>query len=229
MSLLETNSTGVPAPAAGSIPGAEEVRTESGRARFEAMCRARSDRLRADLERALAELSPGEETALELCCGHGHFLVDYAAAHPEQRCVGVDYSRSRIRRAVRKQEALRLPNLRFVHGEVGELLSIWPRSDRVARVFILFPDPWPKRRHRKYRVLSPTFLDQVGTVCRPGAMLYFRTDADAYFNEVSQTIERHRDWIIDRTAHWTFDRPTVFQLKASHYRSLVAAKTSPAT
>ena len=125
------------------------------------------------LRAACAAILPGEGAfTWEVGCGHGHFLAAYAAAHPERCCIGVDIASDRIGRAERKRGRARLGNLHFLQADAGAFLAALPARARLSEVFVLFPDPWPKRRHHKNRVLQPAFLAEVakraGQGARPG-------------------------------------------------------------
>src|SRR5476651_1270177 len=85
---------------------------------------ARISKRRSDLQSEIgALLPPKAEIVCEIGCGHGHFLAAYAAAHPDQICVGLDISGERIARAVRKRDRARLANLHFIHAEANEFLD----------------------------------------------------------------------------------------------------------
>ena len=189
----------------------------------------RLDELRATLADTLAA---HPRVTLEIGCGHGHFLTAYAAAHPQTFCVGVDLVIDRVVRAARKRDRAALPNLAFIRAEALEFLSVLPAHVRFADVFILFPDPWPKRRHHKNRIIQPELLTTLATLAEPAARLCFRTDYAPYFDEARATISAHPDWQTDPAAPWPFELVTVFQSRAASYQSLVALRkqaAAPAT
>jgi tRNA (guanine-N7-)-methyltransferase len=95
-----------------------------------------------------------------------------------------------------------------------------------GEIWILFPDPWPKKRHHKNRLLQPEFLEAVAARTRPGAALYFRTDHTAYFEEVAAFLPGLATWRVAPDAPWPLETETVFQARAPSYRSLVAVRTS---
>lgn len=164
---------------------------------------------------------------LEIGCGHGHFLTAYANAHRDAPfCIGLDIISERVRRANRKCARAGLDaRLAFIHAEAGELLSVLPEHVRLADVFVLFPDPWPKRRHHKHRLIRDDMLDRLAERAEPGARLCFRTDDGAYFAAARETVGAHGRWRIaegDPAASWPFEYATVFQEKAAGHQSLVA-------
>lgn len=186
---------------------------------FQAMVRLRMEALQARLGEVFFQRGP---VVLEFGSGHGHFLTSYATAHPGHLCVGIDIMSDRVRRAVRKQERAGLENLLFLRAEGREFLACLPAGARFQRVFVLFPDPWPKKRHHKNRLLSAPFFDDLARWSAPGAQLFFRTDFAPYFNEVRESLRAHPLWKLEEGAEWPFDEPTVFQQRAEGFSSLVA-------
>lgn len=177
---------------------------------------------RAALVAQLAPILPaGSELVWELGCGHGHFLTAYAAAHPEQICIGVDIIAERIGRAVRKRNRAKLANLHFIQAEARLFLDALPAEVRLKRVFVLFPDPWPKLRHNKHRIIQPSFLARVAAHATPDCPLYFRTDFTPYYEAARETIAADPLWALTDEP-WPFEYATVFQQRAEQYHSLVA-------
>ncbi|MBE2215422.1 MAG: SAM-dependent methyltransferase [Opitutaceae bacterium] len=198
------------------------------RAAVESARAERCGQLRVDLARLLPAAAQSTRRILEIGSGHGHFLEAYASAHPTDFCLGIDYCAERSRRAARKQQRHEHGNLHFLRAEVWEFLDSLPLGLRFDRVFILFPDPWPKRRHRKYRLVSERFLDRLAPCVAPDAALYLRTDAAAYFAEAEEVIAAHVGWRLAPEAPWPFEQPTVFQSKARSFQSLVALSVNSA-
>lgn len=163
---------------------------------------------------------PSGSITLEIGSGHGHFLTAYATAHPES-CVGIDICRSRVLRSGRKQERAALGNLLFFRCDADDFLSCLPEEITIGRVFILFPDPWSKRRHHKNRLISENFLTNLAATTALAGELYFRTDHLPYFEAAAEVIAAHTDWKIQKTI-WPFESPTVFQDRAENYWSLAA-------
>jgi tRNA (guanine-N7-)-methyltransferase len=128
-------------------------------------------------------IGPESRFVWEIGSGHGHFLAAYAKDPSGE---GVRRHRHRLRpgRAGRSQarRAL-LGNLHFIRADAEDFLASMPDGARFTAVFILFPDPWPKRRHHKNRVMTPQFLSDVAAKSVKGASLHFRTDHEPYFRE----------------------------------------------
>lgn len=180
------------------------------------------DQRRADIRTELNRVLPhGAHFTWEVGCGHGHFLTAYAQAHPHKLCVGIDIIRERIERANRKRDRARLTNLHFFHTEARLFLEELPAAAGIAEIFVLFPDPWPKLRHHKHRLIQVGFLDLAADRCLPRCRLHFRTDHEPYHSSVRTTLRVHPRWRIIRAA-WPFEFETVFQQRTSARHSLSA-------
>ncbi len=179
---------------------------------------------RARLREDLAGLLPPapRPLTLEIGCGHGHFLVSYAEAHPEEFCLGVDLIQDRLDRAERKRERAGLPNVRFEKAEAIELLDCLPPGTAFRSVFLLFPDPWPKKRHHKNRLVQADFMAALAKWMAPGGRFHFRTDHHEYFEAGTEVLAQHPDWRLLAAADWPFEETTIFQQRAPTFQSLVA-------
>jgi len=190
-----------------------------------AQTESRRTALRAELESVLAGQ---RRLTLEIGSGHGHFLTAYAAAHPGEFCVGIDIIRDRLARAARKAGRLGLGNVRWIRARAEDFLAVLPPGIELGpRIFILFPDPWPKRRHWKNRLIQPEFLTRLAHRAEAGTQLAFRTDHAPYFEVAAGVIAGHPGWlpVADQAAAWPFEETTVFQARAPAYQSLVASRS----
>ena len=192
-------------------------------ARFASMAAARLH----ELEETTRNLFSGMETCvLEIGCGHGHLLTAYAEAHPEKTCIGIDIIADRITRANRKKNRARLPNVHFINTSAEDFFAVFPTQISISELFIFFPDPWPKRRHHKNRLMQAEFLSKLSHWVTPSSRLYFRTDDLPYFTATEAILSAHPEWSI-HPSPWAFEFTTVFQARASSHYSLVAAPLKP--
>jgi len=185
---------------------------------------ARQQRVEALRETLLPWLPRERDLVLEIGCGHGHFLTAYAAAHPEQVCVGIDLVSRRIRKALAKRDKEGLRQLQFLKAEVTEFLDAWPETAYLQRIFVLYPDPWPKKRHIKNRILQPAVLDRLAEISASGATLHFRTDHPGNFEWVYETIKAHPCWHLRADLAWPFENPSFFQDLLGIHESLSAIR-----
>jgi tRNA (guanine-N7-)-methyltransferase len=181
----------------------------------------RRESLRAEVARLLP---PRSRFVWEIGCGHGHFLTAYAETHPNEYCVGIDINLDRVRRATKKRDRAGLDHLHFVRAEARLFLEVLPPDAGFSAIYMLFPDPWPKKRHHKYRLLQAEFLHDVAQRAGQGTPLFFRTDHAPYFIEAERLLRDHPDWQSLGDQPWPFELATVFQQKAPSFQSLVAVR-----
>lgn len=124
---------------------------------------------------------------VELGCGDASFLVDYARQHPDRNFLGIERLLGRIQKLHRKGSRLGLHNLRGVRIESAYFLEYLLPPGVAAALHIYFPDPWPKLKHRRHRLVQPGFPELVWRALQPGGVVYLRTDDVDYFCQM-QTV-----------------------------------------
>lgn len=170
--------------------------------------------------------APGTELTLEIGCGHGHYLTAFAQAHPEEACLGVDLVTRRIEKARAKCEKRQLGNVHFLKADAWESVEALPATMSLKRIFILYPDPWPKNRHEKNRLLQHSLLDLLASRAAAGAHLHFRTDHVGLSDWAFEQLESHPLWEVDAEAVWPFESGSFFQDLLGTYRSVTAVRCS---
>lgn len=184
--------------------------------------RKRIESIRAAVVEAISARSGS--VLVEFGCGHGHWLTDYAVAHPNTICLGLDILSARVRKANAKRDRRGLAHLRFLKAEASEFLEAWPPEYRMDAVFMLFPDPWPKKRHHKNRMIQTAFLDQVANRMPSGGRFHFRTDDESYFQWAREHFEMHPEWSVSSDLPWPWEAPTYFQSMMKSWSSLIAVR-----
>lgn len=180
----------------------------------------------AELRRVLADLPLSHpRLTLEIGCGHGHFLTAYAEAHPDEHCIAIDIIKERLEKADRKTTRAGVKNVHWLRASAEHFLAALPSEVRFnGRILVLFPDPWPKRKHWKNRLIQAPFLSTLAHSCSPGTELCFRTDHAPYFAVALSTVAAHPDWTVLPDAPWPFERETVFEARAHSHQSWIARR-----
>lgn len=134
---------------------------------------------------------PSEFTGhvLEIGPGRGDMLLWLAKQHPEKQFVAVEMMISRYRKLIRRIERLQLTNVRLMRGNARVVVPRYFTAPTFERVYVLFPDPWPKDRHAFHRLLSVEFLEQLAALLRPDGEIILATDYRPY-----------ADWVIANVA-----------------------------
>jgi tRNA (guanine-N7-)-methyltransferase len=133
----------------------------------------------------VSKLFPADQPLeLELGSGDGSFLVEYARRHAGHNFIGVERLLGRMRKLDRKGRRVGLTNLRGVRIESSYFLEYLLPSHKTVALHIYFPDPWPKRKHRRYRLINERFPALARQALAPGGMVYLRTDDEDYFAQM---------------------------------------------
>ena len=145
----------------------------------------------------------GGETWLEIGFGGGEHLAGQAGRHPDIGFLGAEPFLEGVAKLLSQIEHEGLSNVRVRRGDARDLVEqLAPQS--IDRVFILFPDPWPKTRHRKRRLIQPDFVAELARIMKPGAKLRFATDWADYASRALADMLRNGsfDWTAERADDW---------------------------
>lgn len=128
---------------------------------------------------------------LEIGFGNGAFLIDMAIREPQSSFVGMDFYHKGIRKVITRMDRLHLKNIRVVYGNAAEKIPFLFDEGELSDVFINFPDPWPKKRHHKRRLIQPSFVETLADKVAPGGRVYIATDFESYAMEILEIMEAH--------------------------------------
>lgn len=130
---------------------------------------------------------PVRDVWLEIGFGGGEHLVWQAKQHPDIGFVGCEPFEDGVVKLLSAIELEALPNVRVWAADARPLLRLLPEAG-IGRAFLLFPDPWPKKRHQKRRLVSGATVDQLVRVMRSGAELRIATDVGEYASAILRTV-----------------------------------------
>lgn len=123
---------------------------------------------------------PGRLVEIDLGCGDGSFLLDMARHHPERDLLGVERLLGRVRKVCRKLTRQGLDNVRVLRLDSKYLVEWLLPPASISRIHLLCPDPWPKARHHRRRLVQIPFLEAVHHALSPGGEFLFLTDHPEY-------------------------------------------------
>jgi tRNA (guanine-N7-)-methyltransferase len=132
---------------------------------------------------------------VDLGCGDGSFLCALAQRLPDKNFLGIERLLSRIRSSARK--AASLSNVRLLQMESSYAVRYLLPAGSVETFYLLFPDPWPKRRHHRRRIVTPDFLNSVHAALEHKGVIYIATDHRDYFGKIKEVAESIPGFAID--------------------------------
>lgn len=143
------------------------------------------------------------ETWLEIGFGGGEHMAAQAARRPDVLVLGAEPFTNGVASAVRHVEEQGLTNVRLHDGDVRDLMARLPDAS-LARVFILFPDPWPKARHHKRRLIQPETVAELARLLKPAGRLRFASDWADYVDQALERITANAAfaWTAGRADDW---------------------------
>lgn len=132
---------------------------------------------------------------IEIGMGKGKFLLEMARQHPEINYIGIEKYSSVLVRALDRRAELETDNLLFLRMDAEDLTEYFAPGE-VAKIYLNFSDPWPKDRHAKRRLTSPSFLNRYCQILQPDGCIQFKTDNRPLFDYSLESI---------RSCGWTLD------------------------
>jgi len=153
---------------------------------------------------------PVEDVWLEVGYGAGEHLVWQAAAHPAIGLLGAEPYIAGTAKLLGRLDEKELPNIRLYEDDARDIIAALPDAC-IGRLFILFPDPWPKTRHHKRRFIQSEMLDQVARILKAGAEVRFATDDPGYLGYALERLMAHPAF------RWTAEGPSDWKTRPSDW------------
>jgi tRNA (guanine-N7-)-methyltransferase len=163
---------------------------------------------------------------IDLGCGDGTFLIESAQRRPEHNFLGVERLLGRLRKVEKRARRLGLTNARALRIEASYAVQWLFPDESIAVYHVLFPDPWPKRRHWSRRLFQPEFVAQLHRTLQRGGVLNVATDHEEYFQEILQLCAEQKgfEWMEPETSaaaevatdferEFTAEGKTIFRLR----------------
>lgn len=194
----------------------------------------RAGRLTSAQRRALTELWPlygidyrpekidfiqcfgnSNPVTLEIGFGDGELLIETAVRHPQMNFVGVEVHDPGVGHCLLGIDAKGLENVRLICHDATEVLANQIRDAALARINLFFPDPWPKKRHHKRRIVQPDFVRLVATKLQPEGRLHIATDWVDYAEHIQHVVDKEQSFALADEARG--ERPTTkFEARGEH-------------
>ncbi|MGA8479082.1 MAG: tRNA (guanosine(46)-N7)-methyltransferase TrmB [Chthoniobacterales bacterium] len=133
---------------------------------------------------------------IDLGSGSGRFLIEAARQYPERNFFGVERLLGRVRKTLRAASRLGLTNVRVLRLEIDYTVRFLLSPGSVSRLHLSFPDPWPKRRHSRRRLVDEGFLAASASALAIGGELWIKTDHADYFQRITKAVDSRKDLFV---------------------------------
>ena len=142
---------------------------------------------KVDMSRVFERSAP---LVLEIGFGDGEALVEMSRSRASENFIGIDVHEPGIGHLILRLREEGLGNVRVMKGDAVELLARAFSDRQFDRICLFFPDPWPKKRHHKRRILQPAFVSLVAARLKPGGLFHFATDWQDYAEQALDMLQR---------------------------------------
>ena len=172
-----------------------------------------------------AQFGPVREVWLEVGFGAGEHLVWQAEQHPDVGLIGCEPYLNGVAKCLAHIERTGVRNVRLFMDDARLVMAALPDRS-LSRVFVLFPDPWPKTRHHKRRFVQRDTLDGLARLMKPGAELRLATDDPSYLPWMLEHAGTHPafEWLAERPADWR-GRPADWPPTRYEQKAIAAGRT----
>lgn len=169
----------------------------------------RQGRMTDAQKRDLAELWPiygvqdawqpvHKPTILEIGFGMGSGFIEMAKNYPEYEFIGIEVHQPGVASALRMADAFNLKNIQIYQKDAIDVLSEYMTDKSLDQISLFFPDPWPKKRHHKRRMIQPSFLDLLVLKLKPSGLFHFATDWGDYAEHVIKVFDQDERFTVSK-------------------------------
>jgi len=138
-----------------------------------------------------------DKLVVELACGNGHFLTELSQRDLDSEHIGIEIKAKRIKKCCKKVKNNSYENVRFLHGEAFASLTEMFPAHSIDSLYVNFPDPWPKYKHKKYRINSFRYFEIFDRMIKKGGYFFWATD---YFPQLVDVLKLSRQ--LEKEGQW---------------------------
>lgn len=125
---------------------------------------------------------------LEIGIGNGEFIAKYASDKPEENWLGVEVFKKIFKLAEKRANKIETNNIRIIQFDAALILRLM-EDESLSNVYVNFPDPWPKKKHKRRRLLKPEFMQLIVSKLKKGGLMQIATDHDDYADEINENLK----------------------------------------
>tara|TARA_Y100001970_G_scaffold151833_1_gene185975 strand:+ start:12230 stop:12871 length:642 start_codon:yes stop_codon:yes gene_type:complete len=144
---------------------------------------------------------------IDIGCGYGESTLEIAMSETKKNVIACEKYVDGINNIVKIKTKNLLNNISIFHGNVHQLFDEFCPKNSISEIWILFPDPWPKKKHNKRRLINENFLDKLRLYLKKEALIHIATDSQPYLSEILISIcnfKNYYSWINQSKAEWDY-------------------------
>jgi tRNA (guanine-N7-)-methyltransferase len=149
---------------------------------------------------------------LELACGKGEYSIGLGQLYPQRNFIGMDVKGARLWRGAKTVDEMSLFNIAFLRQRIALIPMFFAPEDQVEAIWIIFPDPQPRKSKASKRLTSPEFLSRYRTFMAPDGIIHLKTDAESLFDFTLEVIQEQGLEIIESSRDVYQDHPGHLEL-----------------
>jgi|TARA_B100001287_G_C22652050_1_gene515725 tRNA (guanine-N7-)-methyltransferase len=149
-----------------------------------------------DSTEELKNILPNTHPILDIGFGSGETTAYISKQKPETFVLGAEVYLSGIGSLLSKASEDSLENIRILNSDIAPFLEEKVSDNFFELILMFYPDPWPKRKHHKRRLINKDFIDLLNSKIRPEGIFYFKTDWSHYFQEVQKIVSKDKKWAV---------------------------------
>ena len=154
------------------------------------------DKYIVDSTEELKNILPKTHPILDIGFGSGETTAFISKQKPETFVLGAEVYLSGIGSLLSKVSEDSLENIRILNSDIAPFLEEKVSDNFFELILMFYPDPWPKRKHHKRRLINKDFIDLLNSKIRPEGIFYFKTDWSHYFQEVQKIVSKDKKWAV---------------------------------
>jgi len=144
---------------------------------------------------------------IDIGVGYGESTIEIAKTNKNKNIIACEKYIDGINKVAKNSFANSLDNISIFHGNVNQFLDEYCSYQSISEIFILFPDPWPKKRHFKRRLINDSFLKKIKYYLNSGALIHISSDSKTYISSILYTVYKARldyKWINQQKENWDY-------------------------
>jgi len=174
------------------------------------------------------KLNPSEYNVIDIGSGYGESTIEFAKHYKNQKIIACDNYIDGINNIIKLSKINSLENIYIYYGNVHQLLDECCLPNSISEIWILFPDPWPKKRHFKRRLIGDFFLNKIKILLKKNASIHIASDSRSYISQILCNVHKVKNdflWVNQSNLEWNYSNLSL--PKTKYYKKALENGSNP--